>query len=99
MFLDSHCHIDFPQLRHRCDDVMTNMEHNQVEHALVVSVDIDAWPGLMSLVEQKSNLSASVGVHPGYRDVNEPSAKESIEFAQHPKVVAIGEIGRASCRE
>jgi|SRR5690625_961984 len=93
MFVDSHCHIDFPQLHERFDDVMTNMEHNQVEHALVVSVDIDAWPGLMSLVEQRPNLSASVGVHPGYKDVNEPSAKELIELAQHPRVVAIGETG------
>lgn len=93
MFVDSHCHIDFPQLRDRFDEVLHNMQSNQVEHALVVSVNIEDWPGLMALVEQQPNLSASVGVHPGYPNAQEVGIKELVELAQHPKVVAIGETG------
>ncbi len=93
MFIDSHCHIDFPQLRDQFTDVLARMQHNQVEHALVVSVDMDAWPALIQLVEQSDQLSASIGVHPGYQDVTEPTADELIQLAQHPKVVAIGETG------
>src|SRR5690625_6102988 len=45
------------------------------------------------MVEKKPQLSASVGVHPGYKEAQEPTAKELIELAQHPRVVAIGETG------
>src|SRR5690625_7408180 len=45
------------------------------------------------MVEKKPQLSASVGVHPGYKEAQEPTAQELIELAQHPKVVAIGETG------
>jgi len=93
MFVDSHCHIDFPQLRDQFSQVLANMQDHQVEHALVVSVDIEAWPDLIAMVEKKPQLSASVGVHPGYKEAQEPTAQELIELAQHPKVVAIGETG------
>lgn len=69
------------------------MEANQVTHALVVSVNMPEWPGLMELVRPHQNLWASVGVHPDYEDTPDPQPEELLRLAQDPKVVAIGETG------
>src|SRR3546814_3813893 len=69
------------------------MAANQVGHALVVSVTLDEWPGLMDLVRQHAHLHASVGVHPDYEGANEPSVQDLLDRAADKKVVAIGETG------
>ncbi|HUH86746.1 MAG TPA: TatD family hydrolase [Pusillimonas sp.] len=93
MYVDSHCHLDFPELAENLPEVLQRMKQNQVGHALVVSVSLPQWPGLMQVVEPHQHLYASVGVHPDYEDTPEPEADQLVEMARHPKVVAIGETG------
>lgn len=93
MFIDSHCHLDFPELVGRLDEVFTRMRDNQVTHALCVSVNLPDFPNVLALAEAHEHLYASVGVHPDYPDVAEPSVDELVNLAQHPKIVAIGETG------
>ncbi|HLS42034.1 MAG TPA: TatD family hydrolase [Paenalcaligenes sp.] len=93
MFVDSHCHLDFPDLQDKVDEILNKMARNQVERALVVSVTFEDWPRLIALVEQYDHLHASVGVHPGYDSVVQPTVADLLERAQHPKVIAIGETG------
>ncbi len=93
MFIDSHCHLDFPELVGRLDEVFTRMRDNQVTHALCVSVNLADFPSVLALAEAHEHLYASVGVHPDYPDVAEPSVDELVNLAQHPKIVAIGETG------
>lgn len=93
MFVDSHCHVDFPTLATQMPDILQRMKTNQVSHALCVSVNLPDWPGLISLVEQHEALWASVGVHPDYEDTVEPTVEDLLERSIHPKVIAIGETG------
>ncbi|WP_171962239.1 TatD family hydrolase [Bordetella trematum] len=93
MFVDSHCHLNFPELAADLPGILQRMEANQVTHALVVSVNMPEWPGLMELVRPHQNLWASVGVHPDYEDTPDPLPEELLRLAQDPKVVAIGETG------
>lgn len=93
MFIDSHCHLDFPDLAPKTDELLANMAANQVTHALCVSVDLPDFPQVLALAERHPNLFASVGVHPDYPDTPEPSVDELVRLAQHPRVVAIGETG------
>lgn len=93
MFVDSHCHVNFPELIVQMPDILARMKTNGVGRALCVSVNLPDWPGLMELVEQHEALFASVGVHPDYEDTIEPSVEDLIERSQHPKVIAIGETG------
>ncbi|WP_438860489.1 TatD family hydrolase [Achromobacter spanius] len=93
MYVDSHCHLNFPELAADLPGILDRMAANQVTHALVVSVNMPEWPGLMSLVEPHANLWASVGVHPDYEDTPDPSPEELVRLSEHPKVVAIGETG------
>lgn len=92
-FIDSHCHLDFPELAENIGEILVNMEANGVSHALCVSVDLQRLPRLLQLVEDHPNLYASIGIHPDYELETEPDQAELIRLAQHPKVVAIGETG------
>jgi len=93
MFIDSHCHIDFPELAARMPELLAKMEQNRVTHALCVSVDLPDFPRVRALAEQYPHIYASVGVHPDYEDTPEPTVEQLVELARHPKVVAIGETG------
>ncbi|MDP4029215.1 MAG: TatD family hydrolase [Gallionella sp.] len=92
-FIDSHCHLNFPELAANIDDVLALMQQNDVAAALCVSVHLADFPQVLALAEQHPNIYASVGVHPDYEEVEEPSAARLVELAQHPKVIAIGETG------
>lgn len=93
MFIDSHCHLDFPEFQARLPEVLSNMAACKVSHALCVSVDIPDFPKVKKLAEDHPHLYASVGVHPDYEDTPEPSFEFLVEQARHPKIVAIGETG------
>ncbi|BBI99585.1 hypothetical protein FGKAn22_12780 [Ferrigenium kumadai] len=92
-FVDSHCHINFPDLAANLPDVLQRMQDNEVAAALCVSVNLADFPQVLALAEQHPNVYASVGVHPDYEGVEEPSVARLVELAAHPKVVAIGETG------
>ncbi len=93
MYIDSHCHINFPELAERMPEVLQRMQDNGVTHALCVSVDLPDFPQVLALAEQYPHIYASVGVHPDYPDTEEPSAAQLVRLAQHPKIIAIGETG------
>jgi TatD DNase family protein len=93
MYIDSHCHINFPELAARLPEIFGKMAANQVTHALCVSVDLPDFPQVLDLAEKYPNVYASVGVHPDYPDTIEPSTQELVRLSEHPKIVAIGETG------
>ncbi len=93
MLVDSHCHLNFPELAAQLPEIQQKMHEAQVGYALCVSVTLDKFPEVLALAEQHDNLFASVGVHPDYEDIAEPSTEELVALANHPKVVAIGETG------
>jgi TatD DNase family protein len=93
MYIDSHCHINFPELYARMPEILARMAENKVTHALCVSVDMPDFPQVLALAEQYPHIYASVGVHPDYEDTPEPSVEQLVEMARHPKIVAIGETG------
>ncbi|MDB5772011.1 MAG: tatD2 [Burkholderia sp.] len=93
MFIDSHCHINFPELAARLPEIFSKMAENQVTHALCVSVDLPDFPQIRELAENYPHVYASVGVHPDYEETTEPSVEELVRLSAHSKIVAIGETG------
>jgi TatD DNase family protein len=75
------------------DQVLDSMRSHDVGHALCVSVTLDKFPEVLAIAEQYPNIYASVGVHPDYEDIQEPTVEELVLLADHPRVVAIGETG------
>lgn len=93
MLVDSHCHIDFPELAANLPPLLDLMQQNDVGAAVCVAVTLEDFPRILALVENQPNLFATVGVHPENTEVREPSVADLVALAQHPKVIAIGETG------
>jgi TatD DNase family protein len=93
MLVDSHCHLDFPDLSRRLPEVLEHMQQNDVGCAVCIGVNLEDFPRVLALAEANQNLYATVGVHPEYIDAEEPCEAGLVELAGHPKVIAIGETG------
>lgn len=93
MYVDSHCHINFPDLADRLPEIFDLMAQNQVSHALCIGVDLERFPGILALTEAHANVYATVGVHPDHEECAEPSVEQLVALADHPRVVGIGETG------
>ena len=93
MFVDSHCHLDFPELAQDLPALLEAMREARVTHALCISVELSDWPRVHALAQAHDNLYATAGVHPDYADIEEPTVEALCQLASRPKVVAIGETG------
>jgi TatD DNase family protein len=93
MLVDSHCHLDFPELAPQLDSVLALMRDNRVSRALCVCVKLEDFPNIRALAEQHPELYGSVGVHPDYEGVAEATVKDLVALAAHPRILAIGETG------
>lgn len=93
MLVDSHCHLNFPELLNNLPAIKLAMQDNQVGHALCISVTLPDFPQVLALAESNDNFYASVGVHPDYENIEEPTLESLLTLANHPKVIAIGETG------
>ena len=99
MFVDSHCHLDFPELAGRLPALLDAMAKARVTHALCISVNLPDWPAVHALATSHPNLYATVGVHPDYPDTPEPGIDDLVALAAREKIVAIGETGLDYYRE
>jgi TatD DNase family protein len=93
MFVDSHCHLSFPQLRDRIAEIQAEMALARVDRALCICTTLEEFDAVHALATSHDNFWCSVGVHPDNEGVREPRASDLIEMASKPRVVAIGETG------
>lgn len=93
MYVDSHCHLDFPELQADLAGVLERMQAASVTHALCISVNLESWPGVHALAMSHPHLYATAGVHPDYEDIEDPGIDALIALTQREKVVGVGETG------
>ncbi len=93
MYVDSHCHLSFPELSARIDDIRSDMAAAQVDRALCICTTLEEFDEVHSLAMRFENFWCSAGVHPDNEDVREPSVDDLLALAAKPRVVAIGETG------
>lgn len=93
VLIDSHCHLNFPDLQQNLPAIFSLMRENSVAAALCVGVNLEDFPQVLKIAEEHAHIYASVGVHPDYEGVHEPNVDELLQLAAQPKVIAIGETG------
>lgn len=93
MFVDSHCHLSFPELHDRVDAIRADMAAARVDRALCICTTLEEFPRVQALAARFDNFWCSVGVHPDNEGVAEPTVEDLVARARLPKVVAIGETG------
>ncbi|MBE7418140.1 MAG: TatD family hydrolase [Ideonella sp.] len=93
MFVDSHCHLSFPELYGRIDSIRAEMAQAGVDRALVICTTLEEFARVHGLATAYDNFWCSAGVHPDNENVEEPTVERLLALASLPKVVAIGETG------
>jgi TatD DNase family protein len=93
MFVDSHCHLSFPELHDRIEDIRSQMADARVDRALCICTTLEEFPTVHRLATSYANFWASVGVHPDTEGLTEPTVQDLCARAALPRVVAIGETG------
>ncbi len=103
MFIDSHCHLNFPELKSQIKDIRAAMQAAKVTHAMVISTTLEEFPSVHEMATTYDNFWATVGVHPDNETfenidgvevkIQEPTVEDLLTRAALPKVVGIGETG------
>ncbi|MEO5612763.1 MAG: TatD family hydrolase [Sphingomicrobium sp.] len=92
--IDSHCHLNYPGLVERQDEVLDAARARGVGGFLNIATRQAEWGDILATAERHADVWASVGVHPHEADAHpDLGATALIEGAEHAKVVAIGECG------
>lgn len=92
--IDTHAHIDFEGYESRFDDLIVEILSGGVEKVMIPGVVPQDFPRIIRLIEKYDCLYAAAGIHPSeLKRVDDGWEEKVEEFASHPKVVAIGEIG------
>jgi TatD DNase family protein len=94
MLIDSHCHLDFPDLEGDREGLLTRAREADVGLMVTISTRVRRFDEVLGIAEAHENVFCSVGTHP-HNAAEEPdvTANDLIRLAQHKKVVAIGEAG------
>ncbi len=92
--IDTHAHLYDETYNDDFDEMLQRAENAGVNKMICVGTDLQSSEKCIHLAEKYHSLYASVGVHPhDASNVDSHYIKELESFSDHPKVVAIGEIG------
>ncbi|MES3003738.1 MAG: TatD family hydrolase [Pseudomonadota bacterium] len=93
MFVDSHCHLTYPDLAQDLPRIREAMAQAGVDRALCICTTLEEFEDVHALATGYDNFWCTVGVHPDNEGVTEPTLADLVERAGRPRVVAIGETG------
>ena len=93
MFVDSHCHLSFPELAQQLPAIREAMAAARVDRALCICTTLEEFDTVHALALGYDNFWSTVGVHPDNEGVREPTVDDLLRLAAKPRVVAVGETG------
>lgn len=94
MLVDSHCHLDFPELAADRAGVIARAKANGVERMVTISTRVKRFGEITAIAEENPEVWCSVGTHPhNAHEEPEVTTADLVRLAEHPRCVAIGEAG------
>jgi TatD DNase family protein len=92
--IDTHCHLDWNAFDPDREAVIERAVQAGVRRMITIGVDVPSSRRALEIAERHAAVFAAVGVHPNdCADFSAAVLNEVRSLAQHPKVVALGEIG------
>ena len=95
MIVDSHCHLDYPNLYERLDDVMKNCESNQIESLLTICTTLESFKKIEIIINKYKNIYGTFGIHPhetkNFTNIDSQFIIQSKK--KNKKIIGIGETG------
>lgn len=94
MIVDSHCHLDFPELAADRPGVITRARAAGVTRMVTISTRVERFDEIRAIAEENPEVWCSVGTHPHHADEElHIETDDLVRLAEHPKCIAIGEAG------
>jgi len=94
MLIDSHCHLDFPELSNDEAGVLARARTAGVAGMLTIGTRLDQFDRVRAIAERHDHVWCSVGVHPHEaKEEGQRTPDRLIEATRYPKVIGIGETG------
>ncbi len=93
--IETHAHLDFPQFDDDREAAIQRAAEAGIHTIINIGTDWDSCNRIVELAEAHPRLFAAVGIHPHDAKTweGDKSSERLKKLAEHPKVVAIGEIG------
>ena len=95
MIIDSHCHLDSPDIYDQLDDVIKRAKSNLVDYLLTISTTLDSFEKIKLIVKKYKNIYGTLGIHPhevkNFADINSNFLKKLQKESK--KIIGIGETG------
>jgi TatD DNase family protein len=93
MYVDSHCHLDFPEFASELNAVLDRARAVGVQHFLTIGTGLARFPAVRAIAESAPDIHCTVGVHPHDAQKEPVGPDLLLSEAAHPKVVGFGETG------
>lgn len=92
---DTHCHLNLKTaFQEDFEGVLARAWETGLDRILVPGIDIETSRLAIELADQDERIFAAIGIHPNDALTWTSSTRqELVRLAEHPRVVAIGEIG------
>ena len=95
MIIDSHCHLDYPNLYDQLDNVVIRAKQNKVDYLLTICTTLESFEKIKSIIEKYKNIFGTFGIHP---HETEKYANVDLRYILdakkgYKKIIGIGETG------
>ena len=93
--IDTHAHLDFPELYNRLDEVLKNALENGVKRIITISTNLNKIDKIIEISKNYEEVYHTVGVHPNevLKDKNNSNYEMILNLSKNEKCVGIGECG------
>lgn len=96
MFIDSHCHLDFPCFDNQREALLQELQAKKINKVIIPATQKSTWPAVVQLAVRHKNLYYALGIHPHFLDGFPEGDLQNLELLLKNKdkqCVAIGEVG------
>ena len=95
MIIDSHCHLDYPNLYDQLDNVVIRAKQNKVDYLLTICTTLESFEKIKTIIEKYKNIFGTFGIHP---HETEKYANVDLRYILdakkgYKKIIGIGETG------
>lgn len=94
MLVDSHCHLNFPELFSDLDEIVERAKLSEVATLQTICTKMSEFPSILEISSKYPNIYCSVGVHPNNVALEKAvTCADIISATNFEKVIGIGETG------
>lgn len=95
MIVDSHCHLDYPNIYDRLDDVILRAKNSKVTRLLTICTTLESFNKILIILNKYKNVNGTFGIHPHetgkHQEVNSSYITNIVQ--RNKKIIGIGETG------